>query len=129
MLLLLAIYFLSLCTLNPQVHAATLRHPVQTQRSSAGHCARPSPVPQATVPLPADHERTTEPLCCELRGAHNKALRTASVQTDTTPFLFFTLLPPDNGVLTREVQPLHIIWALHFSRPPPLYLLHAVLLI
>jgi len=64
-----------------------------------------------------------------MRGAHNKALRASSVQTDAAPFLLLTLLPPDIGTLTGEVQSLHIIQALRSSRSPPLYLVHTVLLI
>ena len=127
--LFLASDFLSLCTLNPHVHAAILRQAAANQPLAAGHCARPSVVPQPVGPLTADHERPTEPLCCEMRGAHNKALRASSVQTDAAPFLLLTLLPPDIGTLTGEVQSLHIIQALRLSRPPPLYLVYTALLI
>lgn len=128
-LLFLASYSLSLCTLNPLVHADTLRRAAQTQHPSAGHCSQPATIPQATVPRAADHERPTAPLCCDLRGRHNKVLRTSSRQADTTPLLLLTRLPRDICLLTGEVQSLHLIQSLPSSRPPPLYLFHSVLLI
>jgi hypothetical protein len=129
MAMFLAIYFLNLCTLNPYLHAATLRQVMQSQQSGAGHCARPFVTAQTLDSHPANHEPGTEPLCCELRGAQNKALLVAPLQIDASPLPLIEFLPPAVAVLTKGVQFLPLIQAEHSSHPPPLYLLHAALLI
>lgn len=125
----LATYFLNLCTLNPHLHAAMIRQVMQSQQAGTGHCARPFVAPQAPDSYPAKHEQSTEPLCCELRGAQSKALRVAPLQIDASPLPLIMLLPPAVAVLTGGVQFLPFIQAEHSSLPPPLYLLHAALLI
>lgn len=127
--LFLATYFLNLCTLNPHVHAATLRQVSQSQQAQDGHCARPFVAPQAPESHPANHEQRTEPLCCELRGAQNKALRVAPLQIDASPLPLMVFLPPLGAMLTKGVQCLPVLQAAHSSHPPPLYLLYAALLI
>jgi len=125
--LLLATYFLNLCTLNPHLHAATV--PDQSQQAQTGHCARPFVPPQASDSHPVSHKRRTEPLCCELRGAQSKALRVAPTQIDASLLPLIIFLPPAVAGLTGGVQFLPLIQAEHFSHPPPLYLLHSALLI
>ena len=125
----LATYFLNLCTLNPHVHAATLRQVSLSQQAQAGHCARPFVAPQAPESHPANHEQRTEPLCCELRGAQNKALLVAPLQIDASPLPLMVFIPPLGAMLTKGVPCLPVLQAVHSSHPPPLYLLHAALLI
>lgn len=129
MALLLVSYSLSLCTLSPLVHADLTRRVGQTQHSSAEHCARPFPVAQTTTPQTPGHERTSEPFCCELRGANNKALSASFIWTGASPFVFVAFLPPHTYGVMRKEQVLHLIQARHSSRPPPLYLFHATFLI
>jgi len=127
--LFLVSYSLSLCTLSPLVHAGTVHGAEQTRHSSAEHCARPFTVPQTTAPQTPGHESTPEPFCCELRGANNKMISASSTWTGASPLVFADLLPPHVHELIREEQVLDLIQALHSSRPPPLYLLHAAFLI
>jgi hypothetical protein len=128
-LVFLASYLLSLCTLNPLVHAETLHHAVQTQQSATGHCARPSAVPQTSTPHATDHQGETEPLCCAMRGGNGKVILRSSLQIDVPPLLFLTLAPFDTGRLAVYAQPLPILPALPSFRPPPLYLSYAALLL
>jgi hypothetical protein len=126
---LLAVYFLSLCTLNPHVHATTLRQSVQTQHPATGHCARPSAIPQTAAPLPVNHDRPTEPLCCELRGVSNKVTSPFFSQADTSPLSILAVLLPGGETRAEEAQRVHCSQPLHSSRPPPLYLLHTTFLL
>lgn len=128
-LLFLASYFLSLCTLNPLVHAEILRHAVQTRPSATGHCSRPSAVLHVSLPHAADRHRQHEPLCCEMRKINGKIIPASSVQIEIPPLLFFILAPLDADRMTDNVRPLSISHALHSSRPPPLYLLYITLLL
>ena len=127
--LFLATYFLNLCTLNPHLHAAMIRQVMQRQQSGVAHCTRPVVTPQAPNSHPANHEQRTEPLCCELRGAQNKALRVAPTQIDASLLPLVLHRPPAVAVLTGGGQFLPLVQADHASHPPPLYLLHAALLI
>ena len=125
----LGVYFLSLCAQCPLVSADPFpRQVVQAHHTSAEHCSHPSAAQQTAGPLAADHERTTVPVCCNLMGA-NKATIASSIQTAPAPLQVMIPLPQDSGFLAKEVQPLHLLQALHSSHPPPLYLLHASLLI
>ena len=122
------LYTLSLCTINPRIHADTLRGSSPSQHASPDHCKRP---PSATFPSPltADHGTTPEPLCCEFRGGQNKALSSAFAHTDFLPLLVRFLLPFEATSVVAGAPSLHEIYALHSSRPPPLYLVHAAFLI
>jgi hypothetical protein len=124
-----ATYFLNFCTLNPHLHAAMLRQSPQSHEARAGHCARPFVAPHAPDSHPANQEQRAEPLCCGLRGAQNKALRVATTQTAASPLSLIMLLPPAAEVLTKEVPLLPLSQVKHASHPPPLYLMHVVLLI
>jgi hypothetical protein len=121
-------YFLSLCTLNPLVHAATLHQSGSGQSAIPDHCKQ---LPSATLPSPptADHQTTPEPLCCEFRGGQNKALSSSFAPIDFLPLFVRFLFPCDAKSVVAEAPSLHAIHALHASRPPPLYLLYAALLI
>lgn len=129
MVMFLAAYFLNLCTLNPHLHAAMIRQVRQSQQAGTGHCARPFVTSQLPDAHPVNHEQRTEPLCCELRGAQSKALRVAPPQSDASPLPLIMLLPPPVAVLTGGVQFSPLIRAEYSAHPPPLYLLHAALLI
>jgi hypothetical protein len=125
----LFVIYLSLCTQCSLVHDVLVHHqPVQAHHPSERHCSPSAAVPQTAGPLTADQERTTVPVCCDLMGA-NKATIDSPVQTTPAPLLALTFSPPDSRLLAEQVQSLHIVQALHSSRPPPLYLLHATLLI
>jgi hypothetical protein len=129
LLLVVIVYFLSLCTLSPLVHADLVSQVKQTaHRTAVGHCSRPVTAPQATNPLSADHERTTVPLCCELVKTH-KTTSASSVQSISLPVLTLALLPLDSSLLGWRVEGLSLLDILHPSLSPPLYLLHATLLI
>lgn len=122
-------YFLNLCTLSPLVHAGTLLQSGPGQSAVSDHCKR---LPSATLPsspVTADRETTPEPFCCEMRGGQNKALASAFVHTDVLPLLICFLVPFAATQVVAEVSSFHAIDALHSSRPPPLYLVHAALLI
>lgn len=127
-LLPLVVYFLNLCTLSPLVHAGTL-HPSLSQSAVPDHCKRPPSATLPSSPATADHETTPEPFCCEMRGGQNKALASTVVQLDVLPLLVRFLVPFAATQVVAEVSSLHAIDALHSSRPPPLYLVHAALLI
>jgi hypothetical protein len=127
--LLLATYFLNLCTLNPHLHAAMLRQAKQSQQAKSGHCARPLVTPQTSDSHPTNHGQRTEPLCCEQRGTQNKTLLVAPLQIDTSLLPLGEILSPAAAVLARGVQFQPLVQAEHSSHPPPLYLIHAVLLI
>ncbi|MGE0823492.1 MAG: hypothetical protein AB7G75_24375 [Candidatus Binatia bacterium] len=120
-------YFLNLCTLNPLVHADTLHQLGPSQAAIPTHCKQSS---RMTFPSPpfADHGTTPEPFCCEVRGGQNKALSSSFAYTDVLPLFGHFLSPLDarSVVGTSVLQEVH---ALHVSRPPPLYLLHAIFLL
>jgi hypothetical protein len=128
-LLCFAPYLLNLCTLSPQVHAETLRQAGQDRQASSSHCSRVALSAQIPAPFAPDPQRTTEPLCCELRDGANRTIPVSSVQIDIPPLFLLTLLPLDADELVGKVQLLPIFQAPHSSRPPPLYLANAVLLI
>jgi hypothetical protein len=127
LLLSLAVYFLSLCTLSPRVHADTLRRAAQARHPSAGHCSVPSAAPRTAAPLTASHEGTTGPLCCDLRGLHNRATSDSATQTALAPVSLCSLLLPDT--VRRKGRPVPIIQERHYAHPPPLYLVHGAFLI
>src|SRR5262245_27104439 len=123
----LAVYSLNLCTLNPLIHAETLHHTARRQQPVTGHCARSSAVPYTassyTTPLP----NTSEPLCCELRGAHNKTL--FSPPQLHTVFLYdLTALFPRQDEGLRHRPFLLPVQAWRCAHAPP-YLAHCALLI
>lgn len=122
-------YLLNLCTLNPLVHADTLRHLGLGLPVSSDHCMRLSSATVPSSPLTADPGTTDEPLCCEFRGGQNKALASAFAHSDFLPLLVLFLLPFAATSVVAGASFLHEIHALHTSRPPPLYLIHASLLI
>jgi hypothetical protein len=128
-LLSFAVYMLSLCTLSPFVHADIVRQSRSGQQASTGHCTQPPGVAQRSSPLAADHEKTGEPLCCELRGELNKALPSSLTQADFLLLFMFFLPPFDSALVRVGMQSPHGIRAPHSSHPPPLYLVHATLLI
>jgi len=123
------VYFLNLCTLNPLVHAETLHHTTQTKHLAAGHCSAPSAAPQTATPSAPVHPEKTIPLCCDLRGMHNRGTYESSFQIDVSLFGTFALLPPNVAYVSEEEQSLPIFQAVHSFHPPPLYLLHTILLI
>ena len=123
----LAVYFLSLCTLSPLVHADLLHQAVQAHPTSAGHCSFPPSAPKTENPPSTDQQRTTVPVCCKLMATHNKATSASLVQTNASPLLFLTLLPSRSGTFAWRMNQLHFVRALHSSHSPPLYLLLTVL--
>lgn len=121
------VYFLSLCTLNPLVHADLIRARQKIPHESGGHCSRPA-AQQAPHPLSVDHEGTNIPVCCELIRTH-KITRVSSGEMIPLPLLAPALLPPDSGTVVGRMEGIHTTSPLHSSLSPPLYLLHATLLI
>lgn len=136
LLLFLAIYFLSLCALSPRIHAALLYQAARARHTSVGHCTLPSSAPQPPGPLsPTQKSSTipaqrssTMPICCALANMH-KATTISPSQIDLPSFLLLLPLSPKATPLAGAMQPCHLVPALHSSHPPPLYLLHTVLLI
>lgn len=122
LLLLFTSYALSLCTLNPRVHADTLQQAAQVLHTAEGHCSRPSRTAQGS-------QQTTEPWCCELRGGTNRTIPVSPVQIDIPPLRLLTLAPLDADELVKKIQLLPILQAPHSSHSPPLYLVNATLLI
>jgi hypothetical protein len=123
----LTVHTLSLCTLNPMVHAETLHHAVHGQQVTSGHCALPSNAVPTTASHSAPLPNTPEPLCCKLRGADNKTLFSAPQLIAAFPYILTGLFPPkDKGsgyflfLPQMQVRPC--------SQVPP-YLLHRTLLI
>jgi hypothetical protein len=124
-----AFYFLSLCTINPLLHADLVSQVKQTaHRTAVGHCSRPAAAQQATNPLSADHEGTTVPVCCELVRTH-KTTSASSAQSIPLPMLTPALLPLDSSLVGWRVEGLFLLDTLHPALSSPLYLLHATLLI
>jgi len=122
-------YLLNLCTLSPLVHADTLRQSGPGQSAIPDHCKRPPSTASPSPPLTADQGTTPEPLCCEFRSGQNKALSSSFAHSDFRPLLAPFLLPFATTSIVAGALLLYEIHALHSSRPPPLYLLHAVFLI
>jgi hypothetical protein len=121
LLVVLVVYLLSLCTLNPQVHAALLSQVARTHHSAAGHCALPSSSSPA-------QSSDTIPACCAWVNLH-KTATLSPIQLNISPLpLFFSLLPRTSP-LSSALQTLPLVLVLYASHPPPLYLWHAALLI
>lgn len=122
-------YFLSLCTINPLLHAELISQVEQTDRHTAvGHCTPPAAAQQAKDAFAAEHDRTTVPVCCELVRTH-KTTKASSVQLVPPPLCGPALLPPDSRTGAWRKTGLYTINPLHSSLSPPLYLLHATFLI
>jgi hypothetical protein len=122
-------YVLNLCTLNPLIHAALPRHLGEADSTVSAHCTLSSAVVVLSAPMPAGQGPTPEPLCCEFRGGNNKALASAFAATDVFPILSHSLVPWDERRVVAGAPSLPSVQARPASRPPPLYLVHAALLI
>jgi hypothetical protein len=85
-------------------------------------------MPQTASPRATNHERTSGPVCCDLMGA-NSATISSPVQTAPAPLSALVCLLLDSSLLAEDAPSLHVVQALHSSRPPPLFLLHVTLLI
>ena len=129
MLVILVGYVLNLCTLSPQVHAATLRHSSSGQSAVPEHCKQSSNTASPSAPIPTDHGTTPEPFCCEVRSGDNKALTSFFTYADFFPQLLQFLIPWDTPGFVTGVPSFHEVHARHSSHPPPLYLVYAILLI
>lgn len=118
----LVAYLLSLCTLNPQVHAETLRRVVH-QRPDADHCS------SATATSASPRQTPQPPLCCEVRGGSNKAtLKSASV-LNASVLAGFLFLPREARLLHAPSFPYFPQARLRLLHPPPFYRLHQIFLI
>jgi hypothetical protein len=117
LIMFLGVHFLSLCTINSQVHADLIRQAAQTHHT-AGHCSHPS----------AGHESTHRPICCNLEQNH-KAASLSLISTIPAPMPALLSVLVDSDVMARGLAPLRFVPILHSSHSPPLYLLHAVLLV
>lgn len=132
----LVVYFLSLCTISPRVHADLLYQTARAHRTAAGHCALPSSArkppgllssTQKSGTIPAQRSSTI-PICCALVNMH-KATTMSPIPIDILLILLSFSLPPKATVLVGEMQSPHISPVLHSCHSPPLYLLHTALLI
>jgi len=136
LLLVLVVHFLSLCALSPRIHADLLYQAARARHTSVGHCTLPSSAPQPPGPLsPTQKSSTiptqrssTMPICCALANMH-KVTTISPIQIDLPSFLLLLSLSPKATPLAGAMQLCHLVPALHSSHPPPLYLLHTVLLI
>lgn len=124
----LAVYFLDLCTLNPQVHATSVSRAHVGQQASAKHCAQSRGAAQSPAPGVADHEQKRAPFCCDLRSEHKKVLPSFLLLMDSLPVVEHFFLPSFTTLVNRGVQSLHSMHALHSSHPPPLYVIFCALL-
>jgi len=123
----LAVYSLNLCTLNPLLHAETLDRAAQRQQAATGHCARPSAVPNTTSSHTTPFPNTSEPLCCELRGAHNKTLFSPPRLNTVFLSVLTTLFPHQDERLGNRLFLMRIqAWRCSHAQP---YLAHCALLI
>ena len=122
-------YFLNLCTLSPLVHADTLRQLGLRQSAVPAHCQQSPSITFPAPPATADHHTTPEPLCCEFRGGHNKALARAVAQSDLLLLSPWFLVPFAAKNVVAEETFLHEVRALYSAHAPPLYLIHAAFLI
>ena len=128
-LLFLIAYFLNLCTVSPRVHAASVGRSSSDQQASAEHCAQSHRVAQPPAPGAANHEQREDPFCCALRSENNKTVPSFLIRADFLPVVEHLFLPSSTALVSGCVQSLYSLHALHSSHPPPLYLIHAVLLI
>jgi hypothetical protein len=122
LLVALVVYLLSLCTLNPRVHAVLLSQIAQAHHSATGHCTLPS------SSSPGQKGGSTIPACCAWVNMH-RAAPLSSIQLDLSPLTVLLFLSPKIPPLSNVTQPSSLIPVLHASHPPPLYLWHAALLI
>lgn len=136
LLSILVVHFLSLCALSPRIHADLLYQAARARHTSVGHCTLPSSAPKPPGPpsptqksstIPAQRSSTI-PICCALANMH-KATTISPSQIDLPFFLLLLPLSPKATPLAGALQLCHLVPALHSSHPPPLYLLHTVLLI
>lgn len=125
----LAAYFLNLCTLSPQVHAASAGRLSSSQQASAEHCARSHGAAQPPAPGVADQEQKENPFCCDLRSEHKKVIPSFLLLTDFLPVVAHLFLPSATTLVNGGVQSLHSMRVLHSSHPPPLYVILRALLI
>ena len=121
-------YFLSLCVLNPQLHAELVHQAAQAYQTSARHCPLPASTPEHAGSFPSRQEGTSRQVCCSLVGTY-KAIKVSALQPDLCPVLTVRLLLPETGSLLQEGHSQHLVSTVHSANPPPLYLLHAALLI
>jgi hypothetical protein len=120
-------YFLNLCTLSPLVHADTLRRAAQTKHAAPHHCS--SPGPAASTAKSSEPQQPPEPFCCEVRGAHNKAVPPSSPQLlDSSRCVDMILLPYPKAP-TGETPQQFLVQEPYPSSFPPRYLSLAVLLL
>lgn len=124
----LAVYFLNLCTLNPQVHAASVSRSHVGQQASAEHCAQSRGAAHPPTPGVADHEQKEDPSCCDLSSEHNKVIPSFLLLTDSLPVVEHFFLPSFTTLVNGGVQLPHSMHALHSSHPPPLYVIFCALL-
>jgi hypothetical protein len=108
----LGAYLFSLCTLSPQVHAATWRHAAHTHRPGADHCS-PSATTSST-PRQTPHP----PLCCEVRGGNNKATLKSAPVLNARVLASFLFLPME-GNLPQASDWVYCAWRrLRLLHPP-----------
>jgi len=123
----LVAYLLNLCTLSPLVHADTLRGVAKTKHSATHHCS--SPAPTASHSQSSSSQQPPEPLCCEVRHAHNKAVPSGSPQlleySHSVGMIFLPCLKGQTGETPRQF----FVQEPYPSSFPPRYLSLAVLLI
>jgi len=124
----LTVHTLSLCTLNPAVHAETLHHAAQGRQVTTGHCAPPSTAAHTTASHSTPLPNTPEPLCCKLRGTDNKTLFSSPHLMTAFPYVLTGLVPTeDRG--SGHFPFLPQMQVRRCSHAPPPYLLHCALLI
>lgn len=123
----LVAYFLNLCTLNPLVHADTIRQATQTKHPATHHCSSPGPV--ASTATSSESQQPPDPLCCRVRGAHNKAVPSDSPQLLDAFRSVGTILLPYLKAQSRETPQQLFAQEPYPSSFPPRYLSLAVLLI
>ena len=120
-------YFLSLCVLSPQAHAALILQTAQNQQNTTRHCPAPASARDASGSRSPGQQDTRLPVCCAVVSLQ-KATKAASLLVDFFPVVATSPLCKTLRVAWQE--PSHNPTHSHYTpHSPPLYLFHAVLLI
>jgi hypothetical protein len=128
LVVLLAMYVLGLCGQCSFVSADFFRQRVSEPHASAAHCLPPSAVPHPAHRAPGDTDPSSQPGCCELMNA-NKALTSSALPTILSPALSMSLVAQAGEAPIHGISFPFLVHRPHDSHPPPLYRLHATLLL
>lgn len=121
-------YFLSLCVLSPQAHAALILQASRNQHHTTRYCPAPVSMRDVRDSGSSGQQDTQLPVCCEVVSLQ-KTIKSASFLVD-----FFSPVV----VLSLPLKTVRVPWDVSSHSPrrsdssphsPPLYLFHSILLI